>query len=53
MCIRDRDDETAVGKEGHVGMAAAYASYLLLYEEGAFHRLEILQACLLYTSRCV
>ena len=25
-------------------MAAAYASYLLLYEEGAFHRLEILQA---------
>ena len=38
------DDETAVGKEGHVGMAAAYASYLLLYEEGAFHRFEILQA---------
>ncbi len=31
-------------KEGHVGMAAAYASCLLLYEEGAFHRLEILQA---------
>ena len=38
------DDETAIGKEGHIGMAAAYASYLLLYEEGAFHRLEILQA---------
>jgi hypothetical protein len=36
--------ETAIGKEGHIGMAAAYASHLLLYEEGTFHRLAILQA---------
>ena len=34
---------SAVGKESHIGMTATYASHLLPYKEGAFHRFEILQ----------